>query len=107
MTISHRAFFGDKERDFTLTDPMITELERQTGTGIGMLFQRLMASQFHLKDLSEIIRLGLIGANTDPQEASRLVEVYAHNRPMSEVLPLALDVITARWLGTDEVQAND
>lgn len=103
MTITHRAFFGDKERDFTLTDPMIAELERQTGTGIGSLFLRLTRSDFRLADLVEIVRLGLIGALTDPQEASRLVETYARNRPIGEVLPLALDIVTARWLGTDEV----
>mgnify|MGYP002028105435 FL=1 len=37
MTISHRAFFGDGERDFLLSDPMIAELEAKTGTGIGAL----------------------------------------------------------------------
>lgn len=107
MTITHRAFFGDRERDFTLTDPMVIELERQTGTGIGTLFARLTRTDFRLADLIEIIRLGLIGANTDPQEAFRLVETYAKNRPLAEVLPLALDVITARWVGADEVQADD
>lgn len=105
--ISFRAFFGDRERDFTLTDPMIAELERLTGTGIGSLFQRLTRSDFRLADLVEIIRLGLIGANTDPSEAARLVETYAKNRPIAEVLPLALDVISARWLGADEVQKDD
>ncbi|MCT4332617.1 gene transfer agent family protein [Paracoccus sp. YLB-12] len=107
MTITHRAFFGDREREFLLSDPMIAELERQIGTGIGTLFARLTRSDFRLNDLTEIIRLGLIGAGTDPQEAFRLVETYARNRPISEVLPVALDVITARWMGTDEVQKDD
>ncbi|WCR09589.1 gene transfer agent family protein [Paracoccus stylophorae] len=107
MNITHRAFFGDGERDFLLSDPMIAELETKTSTGIGALFVRLSRSDFRLVDLVEIIRLGLIGANTDPQEASRLVETYAKNRPIGEILPLALDVITARWMGADEVQTND
>ena len=102
MSISHRAFFGDGERDFLLSDPMIAELEAKTGTGIGALFLRLTRNDFRLADLTEIIRLGMIGANTDPQEASRLVETYARNRPLTEILPLALDVITARWMGADE-----
>lgn len=107
MTITHRAFFGDQERDFALTDPVVIELERLTGTGIGTLFARLTRTDFRLADLTEIIRLGLIGANTDPSEAFRLVETYGRNRPISEVLPVALDVITARWLGADEVQKDD
>lgn len=107
MTITHRAFFGDREREFLLSDPMIAELEHQIGTGIGTLFARLARSDFRLNDLTEIIRLGLIGAGTDPQEAFRLVETYARNRPVAEILPLALDVITARWMGTDEAQNDD
>lgn len=101
MTITHRAFFGDGERSFTLTDPMITELERLTGTGIGGLFLRLTRSDFRLGDLVEIIRLGLIGAGTTPEDAARLVETYARHRPIGEILPLALDVIDARWNGTE------
>lgn len=104
--IGINAFFGDKERPFTLTDPMLIELEAKTGAGIGVLFQRLMANQFHLGDLSEILRLGLIGAGTSPDQADRLVNAYAKDRPISEILPLALDVITARWLGADEMKAD-
>ncbi|WP_411837034.1 gene transfer agent family protein [Paracoccus sp. ME4] len=101
MTITHRAFFGDGERSFTLNDPMITELERLTGTGIGGLFLRLTRSDFRLVDLVEIIRLGLIGGGTNPEDAARLVETYARHRPIGEILPLALDVIDARWNGTE------
>lgn len=100
MTITHRAFFGDGERDFRLTDPMITELERLTGTGIGGLFLRMSRSDFRLGDLVEIIRLGLIGGGTNPEDAARLVETYARHRPIGETLPLALDVLDARWSGT-------
>ncbi|MFC0200589.1 gene transfer agent family protein [Paracoccus rhizosphaerae] len=101
MTITHRAFFGDGERAFTLTDPMIAELERLTATGIGSLFLRLTRSDFRLNDLTEVIRLGLIGGGTSPEDAARMVETYARHRPITEVLPLALDVLDARWNGTE------
>ena len=100
MTITHRTFFGDGERSFTLTDPMITELERLTSTGIGGLFLRITRNDFRLGDLVEIIRLGLIGGGTSPEVAVRLVESYARHRPIGEILPLALDVLDARWSGT-------
>ena len=105
--ITATAFFGDRERPFTLTDDMVTELEASTGTGIGTLFQRLTAHAFKLADLAEVIRLGLIGGGTDPEEAARLVNSYARNRPVAEVLPLATAILAARWLGADEVQADD
>lgn len=104
--ITATVFFGDKERPFTLTDELVTELETTTGTGIGTLFQRLMAQAFKLTELAEVIRLGLIGGGANPQEAERLVNSYARNRPIAEVLPLATEILAARWLGVDEVQAN-
>ncbi|UFM63831.1 gene transfer agent family protein [Paracoccus sp. MA] len=104
--ITATAFFGDKERPFTLSDDMVAELEAKTETGIGVLYQRLLGHAFKLADLSEVIRLGLIGGGTNPEEADRLVSTYARNRPVAEVLPLATAILAARWLGADEVQAD-
>ncbi|SMG45159.1 gene transfer agent family protein [Paracoccus sp. J56] len=104
--ITVTAFFGDKERPFILTDDMVQELEAKTQTGIGVLFQRLTAHAFMLADISETIRLGLIGAGTHPEEAARLVHTYARNRPVAEILPIATAILAARWLGADEVQAD-
>lgn len=101
MTITHRAFFGTGERAFALTDPMVIELERLTDTGFGALFARMARNDFHLSHLIEVIRLGLIGAGTNPEEATRLVASYAKDRPIGEVLPLALDVLDARWSGSE------
>ncbi|QEU08711.1 gene transfer agent family protein [Paracoccus yeei] len=106
MSISLTAFFGDRERAFTLTDDMLTELETSTGAGIGTLYQRLLGYAFKLADLAEVIRLGLIGAGTSPEEAARLVNSYARNRPIAEVQPLATAILAARWLGADEAQAD-
>lgn len=101
MTITHRAFFGTGERAFALPDAMVIELERLTETGIGALFVRLSRNDFHLSHLIEVIRLGLIGGGTNPEEAARLVDTYARQRPIGEILPLALDVLDARWSGSE------
>jgi len=71
-----------------------------TGMGISAFYQRIIAMNFKAADLGEIIRLGLIGAGMHPQLAMQLVQTYAHNRPLSEVSPLALDILIARWEGT-------
>lgn len=105
--MKHVAFFGDGEKTFALTMPMIAELERKAGVGIGALYQRLMSAQFFIADLIEVIRLGLIGAGTSPTDAQRLVDTYATDRPVMEIVPLALDIVEARWSGeavTDEAQ---
>lgn len=70
--ITHHGFFGDRERAFCLTDAMVAELERLTGSGIGTLFMQIARNQFHLETLIEAIRLGLIGAGENPAAAARL-----------------------------------
>lgn len=102
--ISVTKFFGDAERTFCLTDHMITELERLTGTGIGTIYQRAIAQQFKLDDLVHTLRLALIGGGTTPEQAAQLVDTWARNRPFAETFPLALDVLDARWNGTTQEQ---
>ena len=103
--ITHTAFFGDSVRTFTLTDTIIEELQHKTGLGIGALFLRMSSSQFRVADIVEVIRLGLVGGGTNPQEAQRLVTAYAKDRPFDETFPLALDILDARWNGKPELAA--
>ncbi|AQS48092.1 hypothetical protein BMG03_09980 [Thioclava nitratireducens] len=101
-SITLYAFFGDAERAFTLTDPMIAELERLTDLGVGAIYLKLVNHAHPAKLLKDIIRLGLIGAGTAPEEAAQLCAAYAENRPLAEVFPLAFDILEARWNGVDE-----
>lgn len=98
--IEHRAFFGDGEKTFALTFPMIKELEAKTGAGIGVLFRRIQSLAFSAADLSEIIRLGLIGGGMAPEPAMQLVKTYVDDRPLSESLPVAMGILSARWFGS-------
>jgi hypothetical protein len=98
--ISARAFFGDRDQTFTLTDPLLSELERITGLGVGAIYYQFTSFAVPTETLREIIRLGLIGGGTAPHDAKRLVETYASNRPITELFPLAFAVLDARWTGT-------
>ncbi|SEO36081.1 Phage tail tube protein, GTA-gp10 [Gemmobacter aquatilis] len=100
--ITHRAFFGDGEHAFTLTDPMLMELEKLTGLGAGALFFQMLALGYPAEYLREIIRLGLIGGGMAPEQAKRLCDTYAVNRPLAEVLGLAWEIMSARWNGKAE-----
>jgi hypothetical protein len=104
---SHTAFFGDRERTFRLTPPMIVELERVTGAGIGSLCARVFSgAEFKHAELHETIRLALIGAGTDPAEAAALVNAYVIDRPLAEVFPLTLAILNALWSGTPAEPTN-
>lgn len=100
--MNHKAFFGDAERTFRLTPKLIVELERKTGVGIGALITRVVGRQFTHADLSETIRLGLIGGGTSPGEAEALVLTYASSRPLAETYPLALAILMALWSGASD-----
>lgn len=97
--MKHVAYFGDGEKTFALTTPMQLELQSKASAGIGLIYQRAMSMQFGIADLIETIRLGLIGAGMSPTDAQHLVDTYAVNRPVMEVLPLALDILECAWSG--------
>jgi hypothetical protein len=96
---THRAFFADTERNFALSFELAGELERKTGVGIGALFNRLFRADFSLADVTETIRLGLIGGGSTPAQAASIVRTYVENRPLSETYPLAVAILETVWFG--------
>lgn len=105
--MNHTAYFGDAVRTFALSDAMIEELQHKTGIGIGALYARVRQFDFHGGDHREIIHCGLIGGGTSPVEAQRLIDAYAKDRPFGEIMTLAMDILVARWLGTDDQSARN
>jgi hypothetical protein len=95
-----RTFFGDQERALKLTPNLIMELERTTGVGISTLSKRVFAANFHYRDLTETVRLALIGGGENPERAAELVQTYITDRPLSEAMPHAVGVLSALMLGT-------
>lgn len=94
-------FFGDGTYRFKLTAPLIAELERSTGTGIGGLAKRIFANDYRFNELAELIRLALIGAGQTPQRAKELVETYVNAQPIAASLPVALAILEAAFFGVD------
>jgi Phage tail tube protein, GTA-gp10 len=107
LTTKVTAFFGDGKHDFKLTVPMINELERTTGTGIGGLCKRLFNSDFKLHEITEVIRLGLIGAGENPETANALVKNYLTDQPLGSAYPLAVSILEALMFGVDPLTTKD
>ncbi len=105
----HRSFFGDAERTFELTAPMVIELERVTNTGIGALFRRLINSDFKQGEIADTIRLALIGGGETPERAAELVQTYVMQRPLTESYALAVTILESLWFGPskDKGDANE
>lgn len=96
---AHKAFFGDGDRTFRLTPPLILELERVTNAGIGGLSRRFFSGDFKHQELVEVVRLGLIGGGESPQSAASLVTTYAMPLPVMELYALALPVVEVCMFG--------
>jgi len=100
------AVFGDGEHRFHLVDPaLIAELERKTGAGIGGLCKRIFANDFRHADLSEVIRLALIGGGAKDVEADALVRTHFTRRPMIENQILAVSILEKLWFGDVKSEA--
>ena len=99
----HKAFFGDRERDFSLTPHLIPEFERVTGKAIGATVDNLRGMSF--AQIVTTVRLGLIGGGALPEEANALVQTYVNAHPLGELHLLALDILTDLWTGP-EVQSK-
>lgn len=100
----HKAFFGDRERDFSLTPHLIPEYERVTGKAIGATMDNLRRMSF--AEITCTVRLGLIGGGAHPSEAQSLVQAYVNAHPLGELHLLALDILTDLWSGP-EAQPRD
>jgi hypothetical protein len=93
-------FFGDADHAFRLDAGMILELERVTGSGIGAISRSFFAGNFSFSELTETIRLGLVGGGLDPKEAAALVTTYADRLTVTELYAVALPIIEKLMFGS-------
>lgn len=107
MTATHRAFFGEGEHDFRLSPPVIEELERILNAGIGTIVMRFTQGHFALRDLTEIIRLALIGGGMPADQAQSLAGTYVAAQPLVVSHVLAADILGALWSGTPPQEAAE
>ncbi len=116
--------FADGLYKFALPLARIEELQRKTGVGIGELFGRVMAgcirvqddvilapsaAKFHVIDLVETIRQGLIGGNhgvvneaeiaVSATVANRLIDGYVLTAPLTDSWSIAASVLGACIVG--------
>lgn len=93
------AFFGDGEHSFRLTAPLIRELENKCGSGIGAIAQRAFARAFTQTEITETVRLALIGGGTTPKRAHELIAAYVEGRPLIERYELAAKILERTLCG--------
>lgn len=109
-------FFGEGDYDFALTIGPAEQLEQvrgdalrklgfDAGQGAIMAIQRRLAEgTFLIDDVRQTLRLGLIGAGMDREDAYRLVERNLQPGDLIKAAMLAGDVIDALLSGDPDDQ---
>lgn len=97
--------FGDGTHRFRLAMGELEELQEKTGVGPFVLLGRLIAGEWHVQDVTQTLRLGLIGGAMKPPDALNLVRRYVEQRPdWLANAALAKLVVMAALAGAPEEQ---
>lgn len=120
--------FADGVYTFRLGLAQIDELQRKCGAGIGAIYSRVLKgrvalsgsetlgdpsfSDFHLADVLETIRLGLIGGNSGlvneqsaqvtPARATQLIDAYVKDQPLKAAWDMASAILFALMEGYED-----
>lgn len=94
--------FADGPHHFRLAWGELGKLQEECDAGPLVVLGRLHDSTWRVKDISSVIRLGLVGGGMDPAKAIKLVRSWVEDRPPLENLPLAQAVLAAGCVGAPE-----
>jgi Phage tail tube protein, GTA-gp10 len=87
--------WADDVYSFRLGHGQVFELEEKLEIGIAEIYNRLASDRWRLRDVSETVRLALIGGGMDPAAAVKKVRAYVFERPYKENVEMAKLLIMA------------
>jgi hypothetical protein len=101
------AEFGGEEHDFCLRVGELMDLQEKREAGPAVVLARLSLGQWLIQDVTETIRLGLIGGGADTATAARLVRLHAEQKPFdlggeNGLVVLAVKILAAATHGAPD-----
>lgn len=85
--------WADDTYTFRLAWGQLIELQEKCDAGPFVVLNRLSTGQWRMADVSEVIRLGLIGGGLEPKQALQLVRDYVESRPPLENVMMARGIL--------------
>lgn len=99
--------FGGGSYRFRLAMGELEELQEVTGVGPYHCLRRLLAGEWHLQDVRDTLRLGLIGGGLLANDALKLTRRYVDDRPdWLRNATLAIAVLSAALAGAPEEKSS-
>ncbi|QFT69604.1 hypothetical protein FIU93_22655 [Labrenzia sp. THAF35] len=99
--------WADDDYTFRLGWGELVELQEKCDAGPYVILNRMQNSTWLVEDISNVIRLGLIGGGLEPVKALRLVRQYVEARPPVENLLHAIGILSAGLLGAEDEQPGE
>jgi hypothetical protein len=100
--------WADGTYSFRLAWGELAALQEKCDAGPYVILDRLRYNQWRVEDISNVIRLGLIGGGMEPAKALVLTRRYVEDRPPLENVPHALGILTVSLMGApDEPLGED
>ncbi|MDH3232197.1 MAG: gene transfer agent family protein [Alphaproteobacteria bacterium] len=94
--------WADGTHTFRLAWGGIIELQEKCDAGPHFILNRLHDDSWHAEDISNVIRLGLIGGGMPPAAALALVERYVEQRPLLESRDTARAILFCALVGAPD-----
>jgi hypothetical protein len=94
--------WADGTHSFRLAWGELAQLQEVCDAGPYVILQRLGGEAWRIEDISNVIRLGLIGGGMTPADAMKKVRAYVEARPPIENLMTAQAVLGAAVVGAPE-----
>lgn len=90
------------EHDFALGLGELRALQKNCDAGPELIMTRLRVGSWHVDDVFEVLRLGLIGAGMPATEAGNLVSLAFEQNPIFALKLPAYRVIEAALIGDED-----
>lgn len=99
--------WADGTYAFRLAWGQLAELQERCDAGPYVVLQRLHNGTWRVEDITNVIRLGLIGGGMAPADALKKVRTYVEDRPPLENVLTAQAVLTAGLMGAPEEKLGE
>lgn len=97
----------DGDYEFRLGWGELVQLQEATDAGPYVILERMRSGAWRMQDIEATLRLGLIGAGTKPEDATRAIKLHVKTRPAMEYLLQATFVLQAGLLGAGDEPAGE
>lgn len=99
--------WADGTYSFRLAWGELAELQEQCDAGPYVVLNRLYSNQWRVEDISNVVRLGLIGGGMTPADALKKVRTYVEARPPLENVLVAQAILAAGLQGAPEEKLGE